>query len=344
MKRQILPDLLKGFAAVFMVQVHITELFLDDASRGSTLGTISLFLGGPFAAVIFMVVMGYFIFKNKNTTIQNLLRGVKIFMLGLFLNVGLNFNLLLKIYNSGWQYNPFEYIFGVDILYLAGLSIIVLTLLKRNKIWQLYGTPVLLLLVIVLTGFVNTELTRTQHYYLLPFIAGNYSWSYFPLFPWLAYPLTGFLLAQHETQIRSFLSGKKMGIPLIGLLFALIAIVFMRQGVQTTINLPSYYHHPWWFVLWALSISLLWAAALSLLQKLFPETRAENLLLWIGKNITLFYVIQWLIIGNIATAIYQTQSLNTWLYWLVAIFTASILFTYLMRELWHMLFSKIPLR
>jgi len=116
MKRLRIPDLLKGLAILFMIQVHIMELFIDYAGRESIVGKVSLFLGGPFTAMVFMIVMGYLVAKSQKTTVQTLLRGLKIFVLGFFLNIGLNFHLLLKIKYDGWPYNPLEYIFGVDIL------------------------------------------------------------------------------------------------------------------------------------------------------------------------------------------------------------------------------------
>jgi len=51
--------------------------------------------------------------------------------------------------------------------------------------------------------------------------------------------------------------------------------------------------------------------------------------MWLGKNITVFYIIQWLIIGNIATAIYQTQSIDTYIFWFAGIFSVTLLFTWL---------------
>ena len=133
MQRFSLPDLLKGFAVFLIVPVHILELFIEYPGRASMFGKILLFLGGPPAVPIFMIVMAYFVVKSKKSPVRNILRGVKIFAVGLLLNIGLNFNLLLKIKYDGWHYNPLEYIFGVDILYLAGLSVILLTLLKTIK-------------------------------------------------------------------------------------------------------------------------------------------------------------------------------------------------------------------
>ncbi len=332
MKRLLLPDLLKGLAAIFMVQIHITELFIDTAGRESVFGKISLFFGGPFAAIVFMVVMGYFISKNRGSFRQNISRGIKIFILGFLLNIGLNLHLLLKIKLSDWQYNPLEYIFGVDILYLAGMSIVVLAILKSLKKRREAAALILLLAVCCLTGYMNENLTVTNHYFVLPFIAGNYPWSYFPLFPWLAYPLAGFVFAQHEEKIERFFSGQKMASVVLLFVIAVLVILFSKHGISTTINLPEYYHHTFGYVLWALGLTVLWTLLLQLILKLFPSTKAGDFFCWIGKNITLFYVIQWLIIGNISTTVYQNQLISTYWYWFGGIFSTSVLLTFLIEK------------
>jgi uncharacterized membrane protein len=340
MKRIILPDLLKGLAALFMVQIHITELFIDTAGRESLFGKTSLFLGGPFAAVVFMLVMGYFIARNKSTVAQNMFRGVKIFILGFLLNFGLNFHLFLKIRFADWPYNPLEYLFGVDILYLAGMSIMVLAGLKSLKKGQEIVELILLIAVIALTGYMNLKLTADNHYYILPFIAGNYSWSYFPLFPWLAYPLAGFIFARYEPKIKLFSESNKTASNILVSLVAAGVLLYAKQGINTTIYLPAYYHHTFLFILWAIGLSALWALSLRFVLKLFPGTAVANFFCYIGKNITLFYVIQWLIIGNIATAIYQTQNIGQYWYWFTGIFTVSVILTFLIEKIRLKLFRK----
>ena len=92
MKRLPLPDLLKGFAVFLIVPVHILELFIDYPGRESILGKILLLLGGPVAVPVFMIVMGYFVAKNKKSLSKNLLRGIKVFAVGFLLNIALNFH------------------------------------------------------------------------------------------------------------------------------------------------------------------------------------------------------------------------------------------------------------
>ena len=67
MKRLLLPDVLKGFAVFLIVPVHILELFINYPGRESVFGKILLFLGGPFAVPVFMMIMGYFISKSKKS-------------------------------------------------------------------------------------------------------------------------------------------------------------------------------------------------------------------------------------------------------------------------------------
>lgn len=332
MKRFPLPDLLKGFAVFLIIPVHILESFIDYSGRESLFGKTLLLLGGPVAVPVFMMVMGYFVAMSKKSTTQNILRGVLIFILGIFLNIGLNFNLLLKIKYEGWQFDPLQYIFGVDIFYLAGLSIIFLSVLKSLKKGQQWIALFLILFVSGSTSYFNEILMVTDRNYILPFIAGNYSWSYFPIFPWLTYPLIGFLFQKNELRIREFFQQQKtVSIGLLSVVFILVAL-FSKFGIETTINLSDYYHHTFPFFLWTMGIDILWIVLLWFIVQKFNEFPVIVFLRWLGKNITVFYVIQWLIIGNIATEIYQTKELSEYGYWFGAIFLITVGTTWMVEK------------
>lgn len=332
MKRLQLPDLLKGFAVFLIVPVHILELFIDYPGRESLFGKTLLFLGGPVAVPVFMMIMGYFMARNKKPLKKNILRGVKVFAVGILLNIGLNFNLLLKIKYKGWPYNPWEYIFGVDILYLAGISIIVLSLLKIIQ----KGAPIIaVLLFFVFTGLTSTMndlLMTTDRNYVLPFIAGTYSWSYFPVFPWLAYPMIGFAFYFMEERMIAFIRNQKLLTGTLLLMVAAIVIFFGKTGFSKTIYLPEYYHHTFLYSMWAIGVVTIWVALLWMVYPMFISLAPGKFFMWLGKNITLFYVIQWLIIGNIATAIYQTQSIGKYVFWFTGIFSVTVFLTWLIGK------------
>jgi hypothetical protein len=332
MKRYPLPDLLKGFAVFLIIPVHILETFINYPGRESLFGKTLLLLGGPVAVPVFMMVMGYFMAENKKSMSQNIFRGIKIFILGFLLNIGLNLNLLFKIKFEDWQFNPLEYIFGVDIFYLAGLSILILSVLKSLKRGQAWVVFALILFITCSTSSFNDWLMVTDRNYVLPFIAGRYSWSYFPLFPWLAYPMIGFLFQKTEDRIVGFLKNYKVISILTGIAIFTLVAVFWNFGVSTTTSLPEYYHHTFLYFLWALGVVILWSLLLRFLVQKFPEFPEIVFFQWLGKNITIFYVIQWLIIGNIATTIYQTKELSEYGYWFAGIFLATTGLTYMVER------------
>jgi cobalamin synthase len=113
-------------------------------------------------------------------------------------------------------------------------------------------------------------------------------------------------------------------------IFAFV-LYFRKSGFETTINLPAYYHHTFWFSIWAFGVVILWSVFWQLMLNKFSKTRLGEFFMWLGKNITVFYIIQWLIIGNIATAIYQTQPLSRFPLWFAGIFSITVLITWLVE-------------
>lgn len=333
MKRFPLPDLLKGFAVFLIVPVHILETFIDFPGRESFFGKILLLLGGPIAVPIFMMVMGYFVALNKKSRTLNIRRGVFIFLLGILLNIGLNFHLLLKIYIEAWPFDPLQYIFGVDIFFLAGLSIIILSFLKTIKRGQQWIVLSLIILVSGLTSYMNEIIVLSDRNYILPLIGGQYSWSYFPIFPWLAYPLVGFLFQKKEPLIRKLISSHKTLSKALLVWVVILVLWFSQFGIQTTIELSEYYHHGFPFFLWTMGVDIIWILILWQVVKKFADTPLIIFLRWLGENITVFYVIQWLIIGNIATVIYQSQELSKFVFWFIPIFLLTTGFTWLFVDI-----------
>jgi hypothetical protein len=136
--------------------------------------------------------------------------------------------------------------------------------------------------------------------------------------------LTGFLFQKREAFIRAFSQRHQLATMVLLLLIFIGVAVFARFGIETTINLSRYYHHNWAFILWTLGVNVLWISGIRLVVLRFNDFPLIVFLRWLGENITVFYIIQWIIIGNIATAIYQTQELSRFGFWFGSIFLATI--------------------
>ncbi len=322
------PDLLKGIAVVFMIQVHLMELFALPDLFGSRVGRLSLFLGGPPAAPVFMLVMGYFAFGKMKNFLVTIKRGLKIFMWGMLLNIGINIHLFVKIALGKVDVNPFDFLFGVDIFHLAGISLIIIALLRKvlKNNWLAY--LFLSLLVAATAPFLPKLFSDgSAGSYFNAYLWGYYNSSYFPLFPWLAYPLAGgaFRLF-YEKYNQQLLKNNRLLFILIPLF--VFGIFSIEYAVDIAANLKVYYHHGIEYFAWCLAFAAFLAIVVRIAAGEFRNRWLTNYFIWLGQNVTSLYVFQWLLIGNIATALYRTQGIVEIFIWFPTILIISSLFAY----------------
>ncbi len=312
-KRIDSADLLKGFAVLFMIQIHIVEVFTNPSTLDQNLKQTLYFLGGPTVAPTLMLLMGFFALNSRRTRLSLFIRGMKLFCLGLILNIGLNLNLLIQIYSGNISLNPLEYLLGVDILLLSGLSLMIIAALR-----QLLGDKperwILASLIVVATSPLVADAFSTQSAWswLTSFVATPTAWSYFPLFPWLAYPLIGAAtgLIHQKYDFRKLLNVRVLAAGCLALL------ITGQFALEQTTSLPTYYHHGLALYLWNLIFIGTWALLWNLTN---ANHRFFREIAWFGKHITACYVVQWLIIGNIGTAIYQSETVLHSATWFITV-------------------------
>ncbi|HLO89876.1 MAG TPA: acyltransferase family protein [Lentimicrobium sp.] len=321
-----LPDLLKGIAVVLMVQVHLTELFIEDSFLSSQIGKLSLFFGGVPAAPLFMTVMGFFLLYIPKPVSLNLKRGIKLIFLGFMLNGGINLHLFVNIFFRGWAIDPLPYFFGVDILFLAGFSVIVISLL--NKFFPNNAFLFFLLALIFSASSTIIPVYSGDSYCIrvpLAYIHSYDWWSYFPIIPWMAYPFAGASVALVIRKNR-FVIEHHYKKPFLLIIPLAIVFVFWSFGYKVSSDLFSYYHHGVRFFIWAIMLLLVFTSLVYFLDNAVSNKNLmKRYLLWTGKNVTAFYVVQWLIIGNLATSLYKSQSPLVLPLWLIAVLAVSSL-------------------
>lgn len=322
---------MKGIAVIAMIQVHIMELFAKAEIMEGPAGRFSLFLGGPFAAPVFMAVMGYFLASSSMKPVKKIWRGLLLILLGLGLNLGLNFHLLIKILTGTFELNPLEYIFGADILFLAGLSIIILALLEfapKNLMINVFSLAVLIPL---LAPFLPDMPASMK--YLQAFLYGNYSWSYFPLFPWFSYVLLGYGLKRFKQENPGSWERLTRQSIIILVITGLLIVALFIPAYRIMTDLQAYYHHHIFLFTWIVCFLVIYTLAIGKLEIFTHDLRIFSYIRWLGKNVTIVYVIQWLVIGNIATAIYRTQPGLMLIIWFTAILASTSAVTQLILHL-----------
>ncbi len=300
-------DILKGIAILLMIQVHLVEVFASHELEASDIGKFFMFLGGPPVAPLFMVLFGYFISLTHQSTQQLVVRGLKIFALGMLLNLAMNFNLINTVRRGLLQIDILSFVFGEDILQFAGISLIVIVVLKKVLEQQLILTFILIIVSTLVGQYLVTYIPEDDTLkYVTAFFYGSSHWSYFPLFPWLAYPLTGMALYQLQQRYTINLMYAIKTNKTLGVGAFLFVVLTLGYAIHVASDLPTYYHHGVLFYLWVIVFLTVYSACIYLITERLKTTVVFRYLTWLGKHVTLIYIIQWIIIGNIGTEIYKS--------------------------------------
>ncbi len=196
-------DLARGIAIVLMVLQHVQLLFAVDYGETSAVGTTFLLLGTAPAAPVFMVSMGFLFGASRRTGVwSGLRRGIALFALGYALNLvrftapalAAHSVLVEDALGGAWHA-----LLEIDILQLAGLSLIVLGVVKH----VVRGAWPVVAMAIAVTAVAPLLWGTGGGSPVLDPLWGTAEWVSFPLFPWLAYPLLGLALARFAQRAAS---------------------------------------------------------------------------------------------------------------------------------------------
>ncbi len=295
-------DIARGLAIVFMVFQHVQLLFAVGSGEDSALGVTFLLLGTAPAAPVFMVAMGFLFGSSTRTGVRSgVVRGLQLFALGYALNL-LRFVLPLlvrgdpqaiELFGGTWWGAFFE----IDILQLAGLSLIVLGPVKRYA-----HDPRLVLALAVAVAVVSPLLWGVGGgSVVLDPLWGLGEWVSFPLFPWLAYPLLGLALAGFTVQATSadrlMRAWALAGAAAVLAGAALVMLVTASAGILV---FGDYYRSGLPVQLLLAGFVLLWLPLLWWLDRRLAWRAVPRYLTSLSRNITAVYLIQWVLVGWLA--------------------------------------------
>lgn len=313
-------DFLRGFAVLCMIAVH-TQMYLQKkALTKLLLGKIIKFLGGVPAAPTFLYLMGYLIGSKKPSPWSEVFpRAAKLLLLGYTLNF-LRFT-LPGVLGAPFTDEAWSGLWMIDILQLAAPALIVLRLIQGWPSWALYG---------LVAAFSSGSLILTDPYFqergVLDFIWGRGDFVFFPMIPWMAYPIWGILGAR---------LGSGMIRGAVGL-FLLVAggcaSFYFWRGTFT------YYFSSPTQMAWMLGFVWVWQEAAIQIVKKIPG-RIESALKFFSANVTFFYFVSWMLIcWSTFLFGYRTQNTPITLT-LICLFTA---LTSVICLIWKKVRTKLP--
>lgn len=295
-------DFARGMAVLFMVLVHVLDFYGQSSVHDTMIGTIVEYLGAYPAAPVFMFIMGVFIASSTQTLQQGLQRAAWLFLLGYLLNITRLALPMWLLSSTGMSSAPelayhtpmIEFFIG-DILQFAGLAYACCMLIKHYQASSIVLLATTLIVIFISPFIWDIHSGSAFIDEFLKLLWGNRDHgAMFPVFPWLAYPLSGLIFGYKiatSTNLNRLFN------------FCLLwGAVITALGFIITTNNPEW--HVGYFLrggpgatITNIGLVLVWLWCCQLMVNKVGEMRFMNLFYFWSKNVTTLYIVQWIIIG-----------------------------------------------
>lgn len=302
-ERNMAIDMAKGISLLTLPAIHSTLFYSSAEVFRSLLGTMLALIAENLGAPLFLLTMGWSISLGAKKTPGILLkRSLKLFLLGYVLNLlkfgipalwrGIPVNLFLENNIPQNSTGVLRLLLIGDILQLAGISYLVCGFLYRLKGYAWYAAVFFLFIVFGAPHIWQFQ-TKIMGLGVLDLINGLPPDSFFPLFPWGAYPLMGLVLGSFGDGTKARFHG----------IITLITGAFLLAGglILSTIEPESwkanfYRLGPGGTCIHlgaAISVVGLFILSSGFYKKDGPVIR---FLTFLGRNVTVVYMIQWVVV------------------------------------------------
>lgn len=333
-KRYECFDFARGVAIIIMVGIHVLYLLSYNTIEQSVFYKTTYILSSFICAPVFIFLMGFFISlsRKQNSYKKIILHSLQILLIAYLLNFlrGVIPN-YMGIYFESLSYTDIKpYTFGIlfieiDILHLAGLCLLILGLLYKwvkNK----YILLIILMIIIGITPFlVKIQTNIPVMNYFLELLWGQSFYTYFPLFPWMAFSLSGIIYGEFFKQAkdkdRFFHIGFYSGI-VIFIFGLLISVIFPEFGFDIqTLTKGDYIHGilPTSLIVCVCGVICMWLFFCQYLANTFSSSPVFKRIFFWSKNVTLFYCTQWILIGWLEIDIGQRLNIHTTVFFIFVI-------------------------
>lgn len=294
-------DLARGFTVLFIPAIHTGMLYSDLSVHSHPLGLFLIAIAEGPGGQLLMLLMGIsFTLKEQHSTASVLFKSAGLLTAGYLLNIAkfvipyilglLPREVLGKLDITGESTAVWRLLGMGDILHFAALALLVLHGLYKSKQYAL-RTLVAAIITMMAGPLVWDASLQGVPDYILGFFTGQPPRVFFPLFPWLVYPLAGLFIGyyfrqhQRDTALLSGLTGALL------LLTGLLGSYYFPSD-----NAAGFYRTAPAATCWHLGIVLLVLCIWHIAATRCRDNIFFRLLSYSSKNITLIYIIQWVMI------------------------------------------------
>lgn len=308
-ERWFVLDIIKTVAVFFMILAHVGVMYGGSSVlQESTLTEVLVFVAEGIGAPAFIFSMGAAIVLGRQKKVSKIIfRGVLLFLIGYLLN-------FFKFYPTIELFKTFpdalfretnrvnnnegliSFLLIADILQFAGIAYVVCSLLY--KFWSTKIRIVSFLLVIPFISLApilyNKEYASSN--YILQMIYGNNYQVYFPIFPWLGFAFLGMGIGDiYKRNFNSFVELIKYILP-IGLIFIALGIVLIKIDFDYYFGLDYYHRGLGALIMYCGQLLTTISLYHFIVPFLLKSKKIKTFILFCSSNVTLIYIIQWILI------------------------------------------------
>jgi Heparan-alpha-glucosaminide N-acetyltransferase, catalytic len=303
MKRISSLDLARGFTVLMIVPIHTVMLYSAGSVRNTLLSNLLAFIAEWHGAQIFMLIMGVSFTYSKNHSMEAVVKKVGILLI---IAYGLNMIKFVVPHLFGWLppvlimelqidtgIRGYTQLLGLgDILHFAAIALLVLFAVSKTP----SPTSTAITLVTIISFFSpflwDSHSDNPFINYILNLITGQPPQVFFPLLPWLVYPLLGLYVShiiQKKEQWVGFDSFWIIGVVLIGLAST------MKYWLHYT-AFDSFYRTGTWDTMIHVGFVLIALSGWHWISLNVKPNYVFRLFTYCSRRITQIYIIQWILI------------------------------------------------
>ncbi len=294
---------MRGFTVLMIAPIHSVMVYSENSVRNTLLSNFLAFVAEWHGAQVFMLIMGISFSFSKDRDLECVFKKAAGLLIFAYLLNVLKFVIphffgwlptsLLELLQVDPGVHGYTQLFLLgDILHFAAISLIILAIIFKFKNYEKVAVWISVIICLSAPLFWDSTSNSGLINYALELLGGQPPRVYFPLLPWLVYPLLGLSIGKIIQQKESWLGFDSFWIPGSGLIImATIIKYFLHEpdfsSFYRTTPLDTIIHVG--FVLVMLSIWY-WISLNIKPNYLF------KLFTYASRRITRIYIIQWILI------------------------------------------------